>query len=215
MYWRAAIVSMFLIGAGTAPAAHAVEITTYGTGLKACDAYLDARERDDPDQIAFIDWLSGYLSGVNATSKHRNNLLGLSDVQGAMNWLDDYCRARPSVHFAQAVGMLLMVKTSSIGAHSVEVTSYGSGFKSCAEYLEARERQYMDGVAFMDRAAFIDWLSGYLSGVNAMSLSTTNVLGHTELPEAVQWLNGYCSAHATAPFTVAIEALMGATRHGH
>ena len=108
--------------------------------------------------------------------------------------------------------MLLIVKSSSAGAHSVEVTAYGSGFNSCADYLEARRRQFLDGVASIDRAAFVDWLTGYLSGVNAMSPSTTNVLGQTELPEAVQWLNGYCGAHMTAPFTVAIEALVGANR---
>jgi hypothetical protein len=200
----AAIASMLLLGAGAAPAVHAVEIATYGTGLESCKSYADAREQLNADEVPFIDWLAGYLSGVNATSNHRNNILGLSDVRGTMYWLDGYCRRHPAAHFAEAAGMFLMHANSLTGAHSVEVTAYGSGFKSCAVYLEGREQQDVDATAF------IDWLGGYLSGVNAISNSTQDILGRAPLTEAVYWLDGYCSSHQPAPFAAAVESLIAA-----
>jgi hypothetical protein len=205
MYWRAAIVSMLLVAAG-APAAHAVEITTYGTGLKSCRAYLDTREKENIDEVAFIDWLGGYLSGVNTTSNHRNNILSHSDFQAAMYWLDDYCRAHPLVHFADAAGVLLMGAKAGPAAHSVEVTAYGSGYKSCGVYLAAREQQNQN----VDGAQFVAWLGGYVSGVNAISLSTNNILGESELIDAVYWLDKYCSAHPQTLFGVAVEVAIAA-----
>jgi hypothetical protein len=121
-----------------------------------------------------------------------------------MYWLDGYCRKNPSAHFAEAAGMFLIGASSMTGAHSVEVTAYGSGFKSCAVYLEGRERQDVDATAF------IDWLGGYLSGVNAMSNSTQDILGRVTLTEAVYWIDSYCSSHSPTPFAAAVEALVAA-----
>jgi hypothetical protein len=204
MCWRATIIFLTLLSA--APAVNAVEIATYGTGLMPCSAYVDARERESADQIPFVDWLVGYLSGVNATSTRRNNILGPSDVKGAMDNLDHVCRTRPQVHFADAVGMLTMGASSAPGAHSVEVTNYGSGFKPCRTYIEAREPQSPDS------AEFIDWLGGYLSGVNAISLHTNDILGASQLTQAVYWLDDYCSSHPVEPFALAVGALVDA-RH--
>lgn len=103
MYRRAVIVSMFLMGAGAATAAHADKVITYGAGLKSCEAYLDAREQQSADEVSFIDWLGGYLSGVNAMSLSTNNILGDSDLTGAISRLDNYCRANPGTRFAVAV----------------------------------------------------------------------------------------------------------------
>src|SRR5665213_334518 len=201
MYWRASIVSLILLVA--APVVKAVEITTYGPGLMSCNAYLAARDSESADELPFIDWLVGYLSGVNATSSRRNNILGLSDVKAAMYELDNFCRARPAARFAEAAGMFVMGASSAPGAHSVEVADYGSGFKSCATYIEARAPQSLDG------AEFTDWLGGYLSGVNAISLKTNNILGGAELPQAMYWLDNYCTANLPEPFAAAVGALVG------
>ena len=91
-------------------------------------------------------------------------------------------------------------------AHSNEATSYGSADKSCGLYLEARAQRdltYLDG-----SAEFTNWLGGYLSGVNATSLDTNNVLGKTELSDAVSWLESYCSAHPLISFGGAVDALV-------
>ena len=205
--WRyAAIISICLMGALVATAAHATEITTYGAGLKSCKEYLDARHQDNGTQVAFVDWLSGYFSAVNKTSHHRNNFFGLSDLKGALMWVDDFCNARPRVHFAEAVGTLLFNGKPGPAAHAIEANSYGSADKSCEVYLEARAQR---DIVYVDAAAeFTSWLGGYLSGVNATSLDTNNVLGKNELSDAVSWLERYCSTHSLTSFGVAVDALV-------
>lgn len=206
MYRRAATISTFLIGALLAPVAHAVGVTTYGVGLKSCRSYLEARQEASREQVSFVDWLSGYFSGANKTSTHRNNFFGLSDLTGAMAWLDDYCNARPQVHFAEAVGIMLLNAKPGPAAHALEDVSYGSADKSCGVYLEAREQR--DGIYQDASGEFTNWLGGYLSGVNAMSLRTNDVLGGTELGDAVSWLERYCGANPLTPFAKAVDALV-------
>jgi hypothetical protein len=203
---QAAIVSMLLLGALGAPVTHAVGITTYGAGLETCKTYLDTRQQDKSEAVAFIDWLSGYFSGVNKTSTHRNNFFGLSDLKGAMARLEDYCTARPQAQFAEAVGILLLGGKPGPAAHSIEAISYGSADKSCDVYLDARQQR---DVAYLDASAeFTNWLGGYLSGVNAMSLSTNNVLGKGELTDAISWLERYCGGHPLISFGNAVGALV-------
>ena len=183
--------------------ARSAEVTTYGTGLVPCGAYMDARQTDSSAEVVpFIDWLVGYFSGANAASNRHNNILGASDINAAMGRLDAICRHEPSAQFAHAAGTLMLGAASAAGAHSVEVTRYGSGFKPCQSYLVARGPQSVDG------DEFIQWLGGYLSGVNAISLRTNNVLGASELDQAVYWLDAYCSSHPGAPFSQAVSALV-------
>jgi len=206
MYRHAAILSIFLLGVVVTPVARAVGITTYGAGLKSCNSYLDARQDDNIGAVAFVDWLSGYFSGVNKTSRHRNNFFGLADLKGAMSSLDEYCSARPRVAFAEAVGILLLGGKPGPAAHSIEATSYGSADKSCGVYLDSREAR--DAIYLVASAEFTNWLGGYLSGVNAMSLDTNNILGKTELADAVSWLERYCSSHLSTSFGGAVDALV-------
>lgn len=206
MYWRAAIASMSLIGAGPAPTAHASEVTTYGAGLKSCAAYLDARERQNADEVAFVEWLSGYVSGVNETSNHTNNILGNTNLKEAVYRLGNYCRAHPVTPVAVALDVLVIGARSTNARQTVEVTTYGAGFKSCGVYLDARERQNAD------EAAFIDWLGGYLSGVNAISLSTNNILGDSELTAAIYWLDDYCRVNPRTRFAEAVDARVAPNR---
>jgi hypothetical protein len=72
--------------------------------------------------------------------------------------------------------LLLMAKNSSAGAHSVELTEYGAGYKSCRVSMQARGPQSGDGFEF------IDWLGGYVSGVNAVSLrKRTHRIGRSSI----------------------------------
>lgn len=199
------IVSMLLMGAMVTPV-HAEAITTYGAGLKSCKAYLEARQSDTGEQVVFVDWLSGYFSGVNKTSRHRNNFFGLSDLTRAMTWLDDYCSTRPTMPVAAAVGILLLGAKTGPTAHTLDATSYGSADKSCESYIDARQQR--DEVYFAASSEFTNWLGGYVSGVNAMSFSTNSVLGSAELSDAVLWLETYCSAHPETAFGAAVDALI-------
>lgn len=67
------------------------------------DCFWRARQQSNVDEAAFVDWLGGYLSGVNAVSLTTNNILGNSDLTAAIYWIDDYCRANPRARFAEAV----------------------------------------------------------------------------------------------------------------
>ena len=204
MYWRVMMVPMLLIGLGTATTAHAVGVTTYGTGLKTCGAYLEAREQQNADEVAFVDWLSGYLSGVNATSSRTNNILADSNLKGAVYWVGKYCRAHPTAAYSAAAFALLMGASASTATHAAEPVTYGAGFKTCDKYLDARELRNTDEMAF------VDWLGGYLSGVNAISKSTRNVLGTSDLTGAIYWLDQYCREHAPARFAAAADARVAA-----
>ena len=123
-----------------------------------------------------------------------------------MSWLDEYCSARPRVSFGEAVGILVLSGKPGPAAHSIDATSYGSADKSCELYLGAREQR---DATYLDASAeFTNWLGGYLSGVNAMSLDTNDILGMTELSDGVSWLERYCSAHYLTSFGDAVHALV-------
>jgi hypothetical protein len=194
-----------LLGTVIAHPAHADDVTTYGDGLRSCQAYLDARAGDIAQAVTFVDWLSGYFSAANRTSNHRNNLLGLGDLKVVLEHLDDFCRARPHLHFAEAAGIMVLGAKPGPVAHAIEATTYGSADKACRVFVEAREQQQAEYWA-----EFLDWLGGYLSGVNAMSLRTNNVLGAAELVDAVRWLDTFCSSHPGNPFGSAVDALVAA-----
>jgi hypothetical protein len=197
------MLSLLLLGAVAAPLALAGEVTTYGAGLKSCQAYLDARDGAISDEVIFIDWLGGYMSAVNRTSNHRNNILGLTDLKVALERLDNNCRARPEQHFVEAASLLVLGAQPGPATHAIEVTTYGSADKACHVFVEAREQQQADSWV-----EFLHWLGGYLSGVNATSLRTNNVLGDAELADAVHWLDTFCSAHPGTAFGAAVDALI-------
>jgi hypothetical protein len=204
MYRYSTMLSLLLFGAVSAPLAHADEVTTYGAGLKSCRAYTAARdEGTSASEVDFIDWLSGYFSAVNRTSNHRNNILGLTDLKLVLERLDNHCRARPEEHVAEAAGLLVLGAKPGPATHTIEVATYGSADKACHLFVEAREQKQTEFWA-----EFMHWLGGYLSGVNAMSLRTSNVLGDGELADAVHWLDGFCDAHPGTPFVAAVDALI-------
>jgi hypothetical protein len=155
--------------------------------------------------VTFVDWLSGYVSAVNRTSHHRNNFLGLGDLGEALRHIEIYCQARPLAPFALAASHIVYGAHTGPAAHAPEPVSYGSADKTCSQYLQAREdRDRING------AEFRDWLAGYLSGVNAMSLASGNVLGNSELLDAVRWVDDWCSGHPSLSYSAAAEALVSA-----
>jgi hypothetical protein len=203
MRWRGLILAVLL---GSASIAHAADVRTYGAGLRPCKDYLEARKQQTPELVGFTDWLSGYLSGVNTTSAHRNNFLNHEDLRDAMQRVHEYCQAHPSLRLAEASWVLVRNAKTGSAAHSVEVTAYGSGYKSCLTYRQARADHTLE--LNVDNTEFIAWLGGYLSGVNAISSTSENVLGNTGLTQAMQWLDSYCDSHEQNSFGVAVQALL-------
>jgi len=204
-----AVLAWLLMAA--APTLRADPVTVYGAGLQSCRSYLDARGADSGAALLpFVDWLSGFASGVNQTLKHRNNFLGLTDLTYALQRLDDYCRAKPAASYAEGAALLAYGSRTGPVAHTLQNTTYGSADKSCRSYLDVREQQDPS-----NGAEFEAWLGGYLSGVNTVSLDSGNVLGDSELLTAVTWLDAWCSAHSSTAYIGAVEALVAASKGGH
>lgn len=190
------VVSLF------AAPAFATGVTAYGSGLKSCADYLDEREQQNYGDITFLDWLSGFFFGANSISAHANNMLGDDSLRDAVDWFPRYCRAHPRKAFAVAADELLMRSSQRTARHTTESAIYGAGSKFCASYLRARELKNIDE---MD---FVDWLGGYYSGANAISLTTGNILGDADLAAAVYWIDNFCSIHTAATFAEAAAAMI-------
>jgi len=189
--------------AGSTPAC-AEPVTVYGVGLESCHNYLDTLANDTVrDRVKFVDWLSGFVSGVNRAARHRNNYLGLADLGDGLLRIEHYCQARPHALFAEGAALIVYGARTGPAAHSLEPVNYGAADKTCGQYLEAREER-----APANGAEFRDWVAGYLSGVNTISLTTGNVLGGAELLDAVRWLDAWCDAHPLTAFSGAAEALV-------
>jgi len=206
MYRYATLLCMVMVGAAATRLARADTVTTYGAGLRSCQAYLEARDGSIAGEVSFVDWLSGYFSAVNRTSNHRNNLLGLADLKLTLQHLDNICRARPDLNFAAATSLVVLGAKPGPATHAIEVTTYGSADKACHLFVEAREQQQAEYWG-----EFLHWLGGYLSGVNAMSLHTNNVLGEAELGDALRWLDSFCGAHPVTSFRAAVDELIAST----
>ena len=146
------------------------------------------------------------MSGVNALSNRVNNVLGDTNIQGTIYWLDGFCRKHSQTAVAVGLDILAAGARSTTARSTVEVITYGAGFKSCSTYIEAREQQGADEAAFTDQTPFMDWFAGYVSAVNAFSLSTDNVLRGAGLTEAIQWIDSYCQAHPALQFAAAAYA---------
>jgi hypothetical protein len=201
------VITVFLfvmLGCAASPAQS--KVVTYGAGLKSCEVYLAAKEQGSREGLAFIDWVSGYVSGVNALSNRVNNIMGDTNLQGTIYWLDGFCRKHSQTSVAVALDVRAAGARSTTGRSTVEVITYGAGFKSCSTYIEAREQQGADEAAFTEEAPFMDWFAGYVSGVDAFSLGTDNALAGSDLNAAILWIDGYCQAHPAVQFAAAAAA---------
>jgi len=76
----------------------------YGVGRQSCDIYLEARSKGGFSALSYKNWISGYLTASNRASSDTYNLLGNTDFQGALTWLDSYCEkhAKNTIYMAMA-----------------------------------------------------------------------------------------------------------------
>ncbi len=76
----------------------------YGVGRQACETYLEARTNGGFSEISYKNWISGYLTASNRSSEDTYNLLGSRDFQGALTWIDLYCKKHPqnTIYMAMA-----------------------------------------------------------------------------------------------------------------
>ena len=85
-----------------------VHFETMGAGNTSCGQYLEARRPSDWDR-SYLHWVGGFLSAINWTFAGRGykSALGRFDGDGALAWLDKYCRENPLDVFATAATALV------------------------------------------------------------------------------------------------------------
>ncbi len=209
MYWKPGVCLLFFLScAACIRPAQADGVTTYGVGLLTCGAYVKARDAGNanPQEIAFLHWLGGYFSGANKVSTHRNNALGFDGLEGVVSRLERYCAARPEELFASAVSMALYGARRGSPTHALDTVTYGAADRACETYLGARQQR--DALYIAELQEYTNWLAGYLSGVNAASLKTTNILGGLSLADGLDRLQAWCTDHPLESFNAAVDALI-------
>lgn len=84
----------------------AVGVATWGIGQISCGRFIQERERragaHGPYDATFRQWLLGFITALNWMDPDRRDLLEGSDAEGAMLWVENYCRAKPLDTFLDA-----------------------------------------------------------------------------------------------------------------
>jgi hypothetical protein len=101
--WRTVSVLVLLSGAIPASAQQPAAVIGAGVGV-SCGKWLEDRRLDMP---GIQNWALGFLSGVGVygvdpVTGHKNPLNGM-DADGVLYWLDNHCRADPTINFIEAV----------------------------------------------------------------------------------------------------------------
>ena len=78
----------------------------FGQGLNSCGSWTRARQAKSYDVGLSVQWVAGYLSGMNMETVAPNALAG-TDFAGLMAWIDNYCQSKPLDPVADAAFMLM------------------------------------------------------------------------------------------------------------
>lgn len=77
-----------------------------------CGKFVEDRQRPDTRQRfteVMMAWLAGYVTAYNYVVPDTTNILGGSDLNSAILWIENYCRARPLKDTADAAEALIDV----------------------------------------------------------------------------------------------------------
>jgi hypothetical protein len=77
----------------------------YGMLTDTCGEY--AKDRAKNRTLRYSSWIAGYVTAYNSVSPDTYNILGKSNVNSAMLWLDNWCKAHPSENIAGGMHALV------------------------------------------------------------------------------------------------------------
>jgi hypothetical protein len=81
-----------------------------GFGSTSCDKYIEARTSttgvDYSKHLGYVAWVAGYITAVNRRTPDVYDVLEKTDMDGALLWIENWCRTNPLELFATAVGTL-------------------------------------------------------------------------------------------------------------
>jgi hypothetical protein len=93
-------------------------VTTMGVGANSsCGKWLDARRTGRYFDMA--NWALGYISG--AAIWGAGDPLGQTDADGVAYWLDNYCQAKPTSYFSDAVKAFISDAAKTTSRPSADV----------------------------------------------------------------------------------------------
>jgi hypothetical protein len=111
--------------------------------------------------------------------------------------------------FVVALGGLLMVSAAGASADPLRsVAIGGAGRDACSAWVLDRGATSSSAQAAASQGR-IEWISGFLSGVNVFADRSGNLKGGVNNPDGVlAWIDKYCGTHPTDPLWVAASALV-------
>jgi hypothetical protein len=102
-------VVLVLLSSSTQSADKTGSYAIIGSGTASCGKYVEARKSDSDGN--YRAWLAGYISALNLMTKDTYNVMGETDTDGMMLWIENYCTGNPLKRFesaAQAVSAKLL-----------------------------------------------------------------------------------------------------------
>ena len=70
--------------------------------------YIQEKQEKSVSDIVTQSWVAGYVSGYNSWVPDTYDILGNSDIESAMLWLENYCKANPLKNLGD--GMVMLIK---------------------------------------------------------------------------------------------------------
>ena len=105
-YLLVAVVLMFVVDpaiAADSPGFYSIQ----GTGASSCGNYIDERRKDEWGEVVFAAWIAGYVTATNLERPKTYDIMGRTDLDGILLWLENYCQQHPTESFAKAAFELM------------------------------------------------------------------------------------------------------------
>lgn len=78
---------------------------------RSCGTYISARDEGRKGNYIrenkYGSWVSGYITAYNNSTQDTYNIMGNSDMDSLMSWLENYCKQNPLDSFAEATMRLM------------------------------------------------------------------------------------------------------------
>ncbi len=95
---------------------------------------------------------------------------------------------------------ILAGMTASASAMDGNTNFMVYGRLSCGKYLDARKAN--------DTLGYVGWLAGYVTAANFYAPNTFDLLGSTDMPSALAWLEKHCRENPLRDFQVSVRNLL-------
>ncbi|MHC8441742.1 MAG: hypothetical protein ACYYK0_06120 [Candidatus Eutrophobiaceae bacterium] len=75
----------------------------WGLGKKSCIAYTSARAEGGEQDIAYQNYLMGFLTATNFFMDETYSISGNSNIEKILEWIDGHCEQKPISSFESAI----------------------------------------------------------------------------------------------------------------